>query len=49
MGTVAMEDTDLAQCAPALSAGELNLLPNFQRGGPDKSSYLRGGLLGKRG
>ena len=32
-----------------LSACGLNLLPNFQKGGLDRTSTLRGGLLEKRG
>ena len=35
---------------PSLSAGELSLHPNFQKGGGlDRTSTFRGGLLGKRG
>ena len=29
--------------------GGLNLQPNFQKGGLDRTSVFRGGLLGKRG
>ena len=32
-----------------LSAGGLNLLPNFQKGGLGRIPIFRGGLLGKRG
>ena len=43
----------LIMCVPLpscpLSAGSLNLLPNFQKGGLDRTSTLRGGLLEKRG
>ena len=36
---------------PSLSAGELSLQPNFQKGGGglDRTSSFRAGLLGKRG
>ena len=34
---------------PPFCLGRLNLLPNFQKGGLDRTSILRGGLLKKRG
>ena len=34
---------------PRLSAGGMSLLPNFQKGGLDRISAFRGGLLGKGG
>ena len=44
-------DTKESYCAsPSLSAGELSLPPNFQKGGGglDRTSTFRGRLLGKR-
>ena len=44
--------TRITVCTPPcflLGVGGLNLEPNFQKGGPDRSSTFRGGLLGKRG